>query len=265
MESRKRRHMNQCLRCNQLCSTASVFCDSCLSLLQSQKRQREHTSFDVSSRVTVPLVLSEPESQHQLRENQDTGAGIVTVTSPVLKAPQAPSPSPQEGYGNIVEQDMSKLSEAARRIATAEKRARHGLHASRLAPLRDISAEIQRHSTPIPRSSGSLEKEQQEQGEDLSSRLPDLWPWLQDPDEHEQDSWANYTDPLLARRFPDSAEIARIEEEDMRRAAAQGAVAPPSFSGLSPHYLRIAIICLTVIAVLAGGGWCIGLFHLVAP
>ena len=236
--------MNQCLRCKQLCSTASVFCDNCLSLLQTQKRQSEY--------ATVPLVLSESEpQQRQFYESQDTGEGVVTITSPVLKKPQVPAPSTLGGYSNFVEQTINRLSEAARRIATVEKRARHVLRASRLAPLRDISAEIQRNSTPSPKFSRNLGKEQQEQGEDLSKRLPDLWPWLQDPDENEQDHWANYTDPLLARRFPNSAEIAKIEEEDVRRAVAQGVIAPPGFSSLSSHHLRIAFICLMVLAVLA--------------
>lgn len=246
--------MNQCLRCNRPCGAASIFCGDCLSHLQDQKRQGEHASVDLSSIATAPLVLLKDEPQQsQLRESRDTGEGIITIPLPVLKAPQTPSPSAQGGYDNIVEQTMNSLHEAARRIAAAEQQARHVLRASRLAPLRDISAEIQRHSTPFPRFSRSLGKEQQEQDEDLGSRLPDLWPWLQDTDENEQDSWANYTDPLLSRRFPDSAEIARIEEEDMRRAVAQGVVAPPGSSGSPSRHLRIAFICLTVLAVLALG------------
>src|SRR5579884_2064460 len=235
--------MNRCLRCNQLCSTASVFCDNCLSFLLAQKRQGEY--------ATVPLALSASESQRQFYENQDTDEGIVTITSSMRKEPQVPAPSSPGGYSNFVEQAINRLSEAARRIAIVEQPTRHLLRASRLAPLHDISAEIQRHSTPSPRFSGGLRKEQQEQGEDLSKRLPDLWPWLQEPDENEQDDWANFTDPLQARRFPDSTEIARIEEEDVRRAIAEGVIAPAGFSGLSSHHLRIAFIGLAVLAVLA--------------
>src|SRR3989442_9042364 len=110
MESRKRWDMNQCLRCNQPCSTASVFCGNCLSLLQTQKRQREHTSFDASSIVTARLAPSASEPQkRQVHESQDTGEGIVTVTSPVLKAPETPSPFAHGSYGNIVEQAMNRL------------------------------------------------------------------------------------------------------------------------------------------------------------
>src|SRR5437763_16567321 len=123
--------MNQCLRCNQLCSTASVLlCANCLSLLQTQKRQGEY--------ATVPLVsVSEPQ-QREIYESQDTVEGIVTITSPVLKGPQTPAPSLHGGYSNFVEQAINRLSEAARRMAAVEKQARHVLRASRLAPLRDI-------------------------------------------------------------------------------------------------------------------------------
>ncbi len=235
--------MNRCLRCNQLCSTSSVFCDNCLSLLLAQRGQGEY--------ATVPLVLSASEAERQSYEDQDTGEGVITITSPIMKRPQTPAPPPQGGYSNFVEQAINRLSEAARRIATAEKQARHVLRASRLAPLHDISAEIQRQSTPFPMFPRGPRKEQQEQGEDLSKHLPDLWPWLQDPDENEQDVWAHSIDPLQARHFPDIAEIARIEEEDVRRAAAQGVIAAPGFSNLPSRHLRIAFICLTVLAVLA--------------
>src|SRR5947209_11178817 len=108
--------MNQCLRCNQLCSTASVFCDNCLSLLQTQKQQSEY--------ATVPLVLSPSEPQEwQLYESQDTAEGVVTITSPTLKWPQAAVPFAYGGSSNFVEQALNRLNEAARRIATVEKRA----------------------------------------------------------------------------------------------------------------------------------------------
>ena len=123
---------------------------------------------------------------------------------------------------------MQNLNEAAQRIAQEEQGNRRQLRASRLSPIRDISADIQRQSTiPLPQITKKLQSDQEE---DLGKRMPDLWPWLQqdnDPGESESDIWSNGTDPLLARQFPNSAEIARIEEEDLRRAMAEGLITMP--------------------------------------
>ncbi|HTD18749.1 MAG TPA: hypothetical protein VK667_04390, partial [Ktedonobacteraceae bacterium] len=143
-------------------------------------------------------------------------------------------------------------------------RKRRTPRASRLAPMYDISADIQRHSTPLPRVSKVQESTQHEdlakydtkvskvqegsqhedlakydtrvskvqestQHEDLARHIPDHWPWLQeaDTDDDENDIWSNSTDPLMARHFPNSAEVARIEEEDLKRAIADGMMTAP--------------------------------------
>src|SRR6185312_9523843 len=85
--------------------------------------------------------------------------------------------------------------------------------------------------------------------------LPDLWPWLDSGlEDKEVDNWANQTDPLLSRHIPNSAESARIEEEDMRRAAAEGISTAPFPTYRRPRQsprLRIAFIALAIFAVLA--------------
>src|SRR5579859_1636391 len=73
------------------------------------------------------------------------------------------------------EQALQKLREAAAVIASSERRPRRIPHASRLAPVYDISAEIQRDSTPMPRlaeDGGSASADVPEMD------LPDLWPQL---------------------------------------------------------------------------------------
>ncbi|HEY6410445.1 MAG TPA: hypothetical protein VIY29_23580, partial [Ktedonobacteraceae bacterium] len=132
-------------------------------------------------------------------------------------------PEPSEN-GNAVDYALQKLNEAAQCIAQVEQGNRRQPRASRLSPIRDISADIQRHSTPLPR----IKEDKQDKREvfeshpsndavgsavssfaqdgskevDLGKRIPDLWPWLQqdsDPDESESDSWSDRTDPLMAR------------------------------------------------------------------
>jgi len=137
------------------------------------------------------------------------------------------------------EQALQKLREAAAVIASSERRPRRIPHASRLAPVYDISAEIQRDSTPMPRlaeDGGSASADVPEVD------LPDLWPQFEgsDDDAPEGESWADYPDPLQSRHFPDSSEAARIEEEDMRRAVGVGAAPSAAHPTQEPRQVRRA-------------------------
>ena len=225
----------------------------------------------------------------------------ITSPYPIVNAPlQVQTP-----YVNNTEQVIDRLSEAAQRIAEEERTEsilHKRPHASRLAPIRDISADIRRESTPLnsvakttnpvpstdlsgapslpvpqtrspiiqgytpvsgqfpsnfdaPEIQGS---EQEEQSQDLSKQMPDLWPWLleADPEDSDTDNWANRTDPLTLRHFPSSDEAARIEEEDIRRAQAEGVSTVHFTTRLTRQRarssrLRILFLILTVLAVLA--------------
>lgn len=168
--------------------------------------------------------------------------------------------APTFPHAYAVDQTIDRLNRAAQRIAEVEPNHRRLPRASRLSPLHDISADIRRESTPMPQMPGAAVREQSrqgEQGEDLSKRMPDLWPW-HDVDEgegaSENDSWSNLTDPLMRRQFPNSAETARIEEEDMRRAIAAGLITQPILprSRLYPIFsLRFVRIAFVVFAILA--------------
>ncbi|GAC1650404.1 MAG: hypothetical protein NVS4B12_20170 [Ktedonobacteraceae bacterium] len=154
----------------------------------------------------------------------------------------------------MVDHAIHRLNDAARRIAAVEQSDKRQPRASRLSPLRDISADIQRQSTPLPKAIAHTTDRTQKGSEATANDMPDLWPWLPDTDDIDNNNtWENYTDPLLSRRFPDSIEAARIDAEDERRARAEGLISTP-FLRRHPTRtvrLRIAFVSLAILAVLA--------------
>ena len=283
--------MSQCLRCSKPCAPTSVVCEECRSLLRNQLQQ-ESVSHGVNSLeepLAVASSLPEYAAGNDEKGQHESSQEPITGPQPITPNPQTPYPPSLSSYANIDDQTISKLNEAAQRIAEAEtgkgeRKGRLYPRPSRLAPMRDISADIQRASTPLakasksagdaaasrePSSNGTLPVSNKSQSDDAQGHasasaagqsakdadLPDLWPWLDNELEgKEVDNWANQTDPLLSRHVPNSAESARIEEEDMRRAAAEGITTAPfptyRRSRPSPR-LRGAFIALAILAVLA--------------
>ncbi|HZS76318.1 MAG TPA: carboxypeptidase regulatory-like domain-containing protein [Ktedonobacteraceae bacterium] len=250
--------MSQCLRCSTSCEPNAIFCDECRSLL----REHYHPSTSRQDFVTIqPAQADEEKADSDKAAIYDSDTGPL----PIIKAPVTPQPPPLPSYPDIAEQAVSKLNEAAQLIAEAEASQRRIHRASRLTPLRDISGEIQRESTPMPLVSRMRrQKERRERADherpsntrELSPALPDLWPWLDnDLEEKEnEDIWANRTDPLMMRHVPTRAEAARIEEEDMRRAKAEGLATRPlpvHKLKLSTSTLRIAFVTLALLALAA--------------
>lgn len=88
----------------------------------------------------------------------------------------------------------------------------------RLSPLREMALDIQRESTPLPEAIKPLSTWQEQ---NLAQRIPDFWLYDTDSGEGEGGFRDEAADPLLGRRFPDRAEIARLEAEDERRAKAE--------------------------------------------
>ncbi len=174
-----------------------------------------------------------------------------------LTQPQALTVQP-----DLVEQAVTKLNEAAHLIEQEDDQSKYDRkprlysRASRLSPIVDISAGIRRESTPLPKISSAEEKNGNASSlVDSNSALPDYWPWLDDDtEEKERDLWANRTDPLLSRRIPTSAESAKIEVEDIRRALADGIATtqfPIPFMRRHASRLRIAFIALAIFALFA--------------
>src|SRR5258708_39186234 len=113
--------MGPCLGCKQACSDNSVFCDECRSLLQDEHKATDVSAAHISSRAASSTDVEETEVRvSQVR---------------------------------VVEDALHLLTDAARRIALVEQNIRRKPRVSRLTPLSDISADIQRHSTPMPRAS----------------------------------------------------------------------------------------------------------------
>lgn len=155
--------MSRCKRCNQPCSAISVFCDECRTLLQdpfqteesietSEARERQEASLGNPSLIAMSSTQENGESSNLFARNTSPIPAVQEVHTPLppVFIPLSPSSSlpeqveMQQTY-NMVEQALNRLNEAARRIAQSEGEQHGPAHhprASRLTPLRDISAEI---------------------------------------------------------------------------------------------------------------------------
>src|SRR5713101_6812663 len=266
--------MSQCLRCSKLCEANAVFCEECRSLLRNQLQQRPspHASQEGPSSSASPLADVPTLAEHGAIQ----GNPLERITSPlpVVRANQEPQPVALVANEDLVDQAVYRLNEAAQLIAEeeeqgkSERKARPFSRVPRLRPIHDISPDIRRESTPLPQVSGTPQSEpvsrnglEHQQGNGISPvrldahpSLPDLWPWLDaDTEDKENDIWEDRTDPLIARHFPNSAESARIEEEDIRRALAEGVPTAPHpipRKSRAPH-MRIAFIALAIFALVA--------------
>ena len=192
------------------------------------------------------------------------GDPLERITSPLPsnRVNELPQPPELTAQPDLVEQAVTRLSEAAHLIEQEEdqgkndRKARLYSRASRLSPIVDISADIRRESTPLPKISSTVKSNGNSSSRvDSGSALPDYWPWLdEDTEDKEIDIWADRTDPLISRRIPTSAESASIEEEDMRRAMAEGISTtqfPIPFVRRHSSRLRMVFIVLAIFALLA--------------
>ena len=250
--------MSQCLRCNQTCSSTVLFCDSCRLLLRQQKAALEDQK---------PATFSSQEmgaAAHARTHTDDDKSGVATMSPPVAQG--TPPPSTESGDGALtVEQTLSKLNDAAQQIAAFDPdQRRHRVKVSRLTRFLDISQQIQRYSTPMPRISGARRfwhthahkaiQPSMSPTDDAPGRMPDAWPWLDDDDDIDvhHDIWADRTDPLAIRKLPSGKEGRRIDRRDIRRAAKEGYVVVP-LPGRSVYvrmsFLRIAVTVLIGLAV----------------
>jgi len=192
------------------------------------------------------------------------GDPLERITSPLPSNRVQDLAQPQElmVQPDLVEQAVTKLNEAAHLIEQEEDQSKNDRkprlysRASRLSPIVDISADIRRESTPLPKISSTEDKNGNASAlVDSNSVLPDYWPWLdEDNEDKESDIWANRTDPLISRHIPTSSESAQIEEEDIRRSQADGistAQFPIPFIKRHSSRLRIAFLALAIFALVA--------------
>ena len=241
LDNQHKRDMSQCLHCNKPCDETVLFCDACQLQLYKHDEVPQVTNVhvDIADESTAPRpIVTIPQNQHELPR--------------APRGPQTPPPATHDVYVNMVDHAIHRLNDAARRIAAVEQSEKRQPRASRLSPLHDISADIQRQSTPLPKTVADT-ADPPRKGELSANDMPDLWPWLPDTDDIDNNNtWENYTDPLLSRRFPDSIEAARIEAEDERRAKAEGLIVAPFLRRPTRAVrLRIAFVSLAILAVLA--------------
>lgn len=251
--------MSQCLRCNQTCSSTVLFCDSCRLLLKQQNAALEDQNSNAFSSQEMGA-----GAYAQTHIDNDK-SGIATMSPPV--APGTLPPSTESGDGALtVEQTLSRLNDAAQQIAAFDPdQRRHRVKVSRLTRFLDISQQIQRYSTPMPRVNGARRfwrthahkaiRPSMSPTDDVPDKMPDAWPWLDDDDDDidvHHDIWTDRTDPLAIRKLPSGKEGRRIDRKDIRRAAKEGYVFVPlagHFVRVRMSFLRIAVTALIGLAV----------------
>src|SRR6266516_5117484 len=251
--------MSQCLRCSKLCDPTAVFCEECRSLLRYQLQQGPHL---YASQEATSSTSDDPPTLPEHLSVQGDPLERITTPLPSNRVDDLTQPLALVVQPDLVEQAVTKLNEAAHLIeqegdqSKNDRKPRLYSRASRLSPIVDISADIRRESTPLPKISSPVESNDNSSSlVDANSALPDYWPWLdEDTEDKESDIWANRTDPLISRRIPTSAESVSIEEEDMRRAMADGISTvqfPIPFIRRHSSRLRIAFIALAIFAIIA--------------
>jgi len=223
--------MSQCLHCSRPCAEDALFCEQC------QTRAGEVFELEIPPSVASPAEVS-PAAMSPAWDEKSWEQARPRIT------PFEPSDPPVEnGHHSPItpadspvfsDQALSRLHAAARWIAEEEPGEKRALRSrsARLKPLRDISADIQRESTPHPRLklhpefTTPSELRAVRKGEQQSNQASHNFQFTPLPrfngansgdDEKESDLWANSTDPLLARARPTIAEAAPIEEADIRR------------------------------------------------
>src|SRR5713226_1074592 len=113
-----------------------------------------------------------------------------------------------------LQQGESLVAAAAHAITEVEQPTRRLPRPSRLAPVYDVSADIQRESTPHPTiTKHGRGRDANQKTLSRKRSLADRWSSLDDTNETEADIWANHTDPLARRHLPSRAEAERIEKE----------------------------------------------------
>lgn len=226
--------MKQCLRCLKSCKSSALFCDQCRSELQ----------------------IPEP-----FPSDKDTEDPVICESDKDLLNGIGTTPVPDQG-----EQSLHYLNVAARRIEgvnSVSSQHLRGLRSARLSPLRDISSEIQRASTPLPSTAFdtapySIMNSTIEMT-DIDIDTSEEWPWDDgldggDPDVDDglQDAWADQPDPLELRQLPTFAEGRRIDEDDIRLALGERiSMMMVAVRQRPRRYLRLLLIWALICALIA--------------
>ena len=131
------------------------------------------------------------------------GDPLERITSPLPsnRVNELAEPPALTAQPDLIEQAVTRLNEAAHLIEQEEdqnkndRKPRLYSRASRLSPIVDISADIRRESTPLPKIPSTAESTSNSSLVDSDSALPDYWPWLEE--DAEESPAEPVGDPLL--------------------------------------------------------------------
>lgn len=264
--------MSKCRHCGRACPDHAVYCEECLSAWSSPEEPGAHSASTQaeSAFITMPDITGEitlPEI--------DPFAPDPEYATHFSAEETVPPVSPATDTSSHM---VDNLSDAARQLQATERKEPRLRRSSRLSPFKEISVDVERESTPHPSVGQAAQNEATQPAgvgtlantaspEKAAARrdilenslpLPDFWPWLpeHENEENEDDKWADAGDPLLARQL-DPAAAQRIEQEDVRRAIAEGHI--PSFPMpklVTPllqnkQRLRLFFICAAALILLS--------------
>lgn len=239
--------MNQCVRCNRAYSGNSEFCDECHDLLRTQLQpDGVMNDDDIARCATAPLATASVMIERMVLQGEVATHAADPIT---------PLPFLDETQADKVEQALTNLNDAARLIASVEPGERRRPRVSRLSPFRDISAEIQRASTPLPSFTKDAATTPMVEV-DVEEPEAQRWSaWLDDIDidetEDEDDQMGN-TDPLVSRSFADLNKAHEGEEETLRARFERVITMPLPVHLPSPNTrLRLAFFSLATLAIVA--------------
>ncbi|HVU68486.1 MAG TPA: hypothetical protein VHD63_15215, partial [Ktedonobacteraceae bacterium] len=219
--------MSQCLHCGKPCVDQAVFCDECQEQARAFfQQQPEQFAFAAEFSPLTPAAFSPDDARNE-------PLGAVTVPFEPSDSLAEVSALTSDGGVSSTDRAVSRLSAAARWIEAEEPGESRLKRSSRLKPLRDISADIHRASTPHPSQQrqaafDTLPGSEAGQVIDVSRDMQHAqgtnadWAWFvgageSEEEEKEGNPWINATDPLLARSRPTVGSSAQIEEADILR------------------------------------------------
>ncbi len=172
------REMRQCLRCKKQCAAPAFFCEQCRLSFQADDAQENRlsphnglSSFSSSTNhqddfarresATTPSLTAAPpyplfagHSEHGMSPFDQQMFQEIDAAGFFPEEPRDDSKNIFAVSANSVDQSFNRLNEAAQHIAADSENPANARapHVPRLAPIRHISVNVERASTPLPAS-----------------------------------------------------------------------------------------------------------------
>ncbi len=116
--------MSQCLRCSRLCEPTAVFCEECRSLLRYQLQQRPFLYASQQTSTSSESTSVDPPTLPEHAGVQGDPLERITSPLPANRVNQLTQPPTLAAQPDLVEQAVSRLSEAAHLIEQEEDQAK---------------------------------------------------------------------------------------------------------------------------------------------